>query len=248
MLRTGLVMIAAAMLVIAPSAWLCAAAPAPAAAPPAAAEKPAGSGLKPNAEGWITLFDGTNLDAWQKPAADKWKVEGGIMTWQKGCGSIWTKDTFGDFILDLEVKCDKGTNSGLFLRSAQGEKNWLHGSFEIQVAGTGGDRKPGKHDMGALYDCYAPTAAAEKPVGEWNHFTLTFKGNSLKIVLNDKTIVDVNLDDWKDAGKNPDGSPNKFKTAYKDMARVGYLGLQDHGTPVWYRNVKVKPLSGGPTK
>jgi len=242
MLRTGLVIMAVALFVLAPSAWLCAA------PPPAAAEKPAGSGLKPDAEGWITLFDGTNLDAWQKPAADKWKVEGGVMTWQKGCGSIWTKDTFGDFILDLEVKCEKGTNSGLFLRSAQGEKNWLHGSFEIQVAGTGGDRKPGKHDLGALYDCYAPTAAAEKPVGEWNHFTITFKGNSLKIVLNDKPIVDVNLDDWKDAGMNPDGSKNKFKTAYKDMARVGYLGLQDHGSPVWYRNVKVKPLSGGSTK
>jgi type 1 glutamine amidotransferase len=194
-------------------------------------------------DGWTVLFDGKNLDAWQKPAADKWKIVDGIMTWQKGCGNIWTKDKFGDFILDLEVKCEKGTNSGVFLRSVEGEKNWLQGSFEIQVAGTGGDRKPGKHDMGALYDCYAPTVAAEKPVGEWNRMVITFKGNSLKIVLNDKPIIDANLDDWKDAGMNPDGSKNKFKTAYKDMGKVGYLGLQDHGAPVQYRSVKIKSLN-----
>jgi len=215
------------------------------AAPATPTPAPEPSGLKPDAEGWIHLFDGKDLNAWQKPAADKWKVADGIMTWEKGCGNIWTKDKFGDFILDLEVKCDKGTNSGVFLRSAEGEKNWLQGSFEIQVSGSFGDRKPGKHDMGALYDCYAPTVAAEKPAGEWNHMVITFKGNKLTIVLNDKPIIDINLDDWKEAGMNPDGTKNKFKTAYKDMAKVGYLGLQDHGAPVWYRSVKVKPLDTG---
>jgi len=214
-----------------------------AAATAAAAAEPSGLFLKPDAQGWITLFGGKNLDAWQNPPADKWKIVDGILTWQKGCGDIWTKDKFSDFILDLEVKCDKNTNSGVFLRSPEGEKNWLQGSLEIQIAGTGGNRKPGKHDMGALYDCYAPTIAAEKPIGAWNHMVITFKGNKLQVVLNNKTIVAINLDDWKEAGMNPDGSKNKFKTAYKDMAKVGHLGLQDHGAPVWYRNIKVKPLN-----
>jgi type 1 glutamine amidotransferase len=210
---------------------------------PAAAPAPEPSGLKPDAEGWITLFDGKNLGAWQKPAADKWKVVDGVLTWEKGCGSLWTKDKFGDFIVDLEFKCAKGTNSGVFLRSVEGEKNWLQGSFEIQIAAPPGDGKANKHSTGALYDCLAPSVFADKPAGEWNHMVITFKGNSLKIVLNDKPIIDANLDDWKDAGMNPDGSKNKFKTAYKDMGKVGYLGLQDHGAPVWYRNVKVKPLA-----
>ena len=39
-----------------------------------------------------------------------------------------------------------------------------------------------------------------------------------------------------------DGSKDKFRTAYKDMPRRGHVGFQDHGKPVWYRNVKVKPL------
>ena len=42
--------------------------------------------------------------------------------------------------------------------------------------------------------------------------------------------------------QNPDGTPNKFKQAIKDFARVGYVGFQDHGRPVWYRNIKIKRL------
>jgi hypothetical protein len=207
-------------------------------------------------DGWIVLFDGKNLDAWQEPGAKKWKIaEDGVLERTPGSGNIWTKEKFGDFILSLEWKAanaEKGpdgkdktpsTNSGVFLRSAEGEKNWLQGSIEIQVSNSyGPDRKPGKHDAGAMYDCAAPTVAAEKPVGEWNEMVITFKGNKLNIVLNGKTIQDLNLDDWKEAHLNPDGSKNKFNTAYKDMAKVGYLGLQDHGQPVWYRNIKVKPL------
>ena len=74
------------------------------------------SGLKPDKEGWITLFDGQNLDAWAKPAASKWKIVNGELTKEKRAGDLWTKDVFGDFVVDLEVKCAKNTNSGVFLR------------------------------------------------------------------------------------------------------------------------------------
>jgi hypothetical protein len=194
-------------------------------------------------DGWTVLFDGKNLDAWQKPPADKWKIVDGILTWQKGCGDIWTKEKYGDFVLDLEFKVEKSTNSGVFLRSPEGEKNWLNGSIEIQIIAPPKDGKPDKHTTGSIYDCLAPSVFAEKPVGEWNHMVITARGNSIKIVLNDKPIIDANLDDWKEAGMNPDGSKNKFKTAYKDMAKVGNIGLQDHGAPVWYRNVKIKTLN-----
>ena len=52
----------------------------------------------------------------------------------------------------------------------------------------------------------------------------------------------MDLNRWTEAHKNPDGTPNKFNTAYKDMPRVGNIGLQYHGHPVWYRNVKILTL------
>jgi hypothetical protein len=59
-------------------------------------------------------------------------------------------------------------------------------------------------------------------------------------------VIDANLDNWPEIGKNPDGTPNKFKKALKDFARSGPIGLQGlHGAaqaPVWYRNVKIKVL------
>jgi hypothetical protein len=100
-----------------------------------------------------------------------------------------------------------------------------------------------KHDCGAVYDCLAPAKQAVKKAGEWNHATITCKGPKIAIEMNGEKIIDMNLDQWTTAGKNPDGTPNKFKTAYKDMARVGHIGFQEHGSPVWFRNVKIKRLA-----
>ena len=72
--------------------------------------------------------------------------------------------------------------------------------------------------------------------------TLTANGPKITVALNGKTIVEANIDDWKTANKNPDGTKNKFKTALKDLPRSGHLGFQYHGHPVWFRNVKLKQL------
>jgi hypothetical protein len=62
------------------------------------------------------------------------------------------------------------------------------------------------------------------------------------VELNGEQILDVNLDEWTEAKKNPDGSPNKFATPIQKFARRGYVGLQDHGRPVWYRNIRLQEL------
>jgi hypothetical protein len=71
---------------------------------------------------------------------------------------------------------------------------------------------------------------------------LTARGSRIHAVLNGQEIIELDLDRWTTAGRNPDGSPNKFKYAYKEMPRRGHIGLQDHGDPVWYRNIRIKPL------
>ena len=52
----------------------------------------------------------------------------------------------------------------------------------------------------------------------------------------------MDLDQWTTPNRRPDGSEHKFDVAYKDHPRSGYIGLQDHGSPCWYKNIKIKPL------
>ena len=47
---------------------------------------------------------------------------------------------------------------------------------------------------------------------------------------------------WDEAGKNPDGTRNKFKKPLLDFPKIGHIGLQDHGQPVWFRNVRIRPV------
>ena len=156
--------------------------------------------------------------------------------------TLWTKESYGSFVLDLDFKVAKESNSGVFLRSAN-IKDVL-GALEIQVhEGTDGS----KYGMvAAIYDAMPPKKNMAKPVGEWNHFTITCKGSLVLVVFNGEEVIHADLNDWPEKGKNPDGTPNKFRIPLKEFARKGPLGLQGlHGkaqSPVWYRNLKIKSL------
>ena len=169
-----------------------------------------------------------------------WEITEGVLTPSKTPGGIlWTKEKFGDFEVVLEYKTSEKANSGLFFRTDP--RNPVQGGFEIQVASPG--LYKGKHVLGSLYDAKEAAVSAGKPDGEWNVMTLTCKGPSIKATVNGQTTVDVNIDQWTEPNKNPDGSKNKFKTPLKDMPRVGHLGLQYHGQPVWFRKFEIKPLN-----
>lgn len=179
------------------------------------------------------------LQQWKVQKAGAWVVEDGVLTTSdKPGGYIWSKKKFEDFEVSVDYKTSERCNSGVFFRTDP--KNAVQGGFEIQIASHG--LYSGKHVVGSLYDAKAPSAAAGKPDGEWNTMVLTCKGPSIKVVLNGKTVLEANIDDWDTANKNPDGSKNKFKTALKDLPRNGHLGLQYHGHPVWFRNISVKNL------
>lgn len=202
------------------------------ACPHCAADKKDGS------EGdWVNLND---LSKWDFPART-WAIEDGVLTLKESKkNNIWTKQEFGDFVLDFEFKVDEGTNSGVFFRADP--KNPVQGGFEIQIFDSHAKAEVGKHDSGALYDALAPSRNAMKPQGEWNHMILTAVGPRVTVILNDQKIIEANLDHWKERQKNPDGTKNKFKTALKDLPRTGHIGFQDHGDWVWFRNVRIKRL------
>jgi hypothetical protein len=173
--------------------------------------------------------------------AEGWTVQNGVLV-AKDHTTLWTKDSYANFILDLEFKVAKESNSGVFLRSGN-IKNVLS-ALEIQVHDSTDGTKYGM--VGAIYDAIPPAKSMAKPVGEWNRFTITCRDSKVTVVFNGEKVIDADLNNWPEVKKNPDGTPNKFPVALKDFARQGPLGFQGlHGkaqAPVWYRNIKIKPL------
>jgi hypothetical protein len=165
-----------------------------------------------------------------------WELNDGVLGSSKTPGGIiWSEAAYENFEITLDYKTSPKCNSGLFFRA--NPRNAVQGGFEIQIASAG--LYGGKHVVGALYDAQPPSAATGKPDGEWNTMVLTCQGPMITVVLNGTKINEANIDDWTTPNQNPDGSKNKFKTALKDLPRSGHIGLQYHGKPIWFRNIKL---------
>jgi len=154
-------------------------------------------------------------------------------------GDLWTKESYGDFVVSLEFRTQDKSNSGVFIRSSD-IVNWLQNSIEVQILQ--GDEDTPVHLVGSIFDVAAPARQVPIVSGQWYRYVITAKGSTITVVLNGEEVNKVNLDQWKDAGVNPDGTKNKFTKAYKDMARSGRVGLQDHGTPIEFRNLFIERL------
>ena len=206
-----------------------------------------------------TLFSGTNFNAFELNPGS-WEIESdGSMVCRmetikdkkgaqrlRGMGYIWTKAKFDDFKLELQYKLSEGANSGIFYRTDKHDP--VQGGFEIQLMDNIGFQKKAKKVLpsrklnASFYDGVGPKGDYSKPVGQWNQAKLVCNGPIVSFDLNGKNAFSINLNDWKEAGKNPDGSTNKFKRALKDLDRTGRIGFQNHGQVVWFRNIKIKEL------
>ena len=194
-------------------------------------------------ETFITIFDGSGSAGWKTnkgEALPSGNVQPDGLNPHGSGGYIVVHDQpRGDFVLDFDYKLSKGCNSGVFLRVGN-LKDPVHTGLEVAIDDTTGT---GVHDTGAFYDLVAPSKNTQKPVGEWNHMTITAKGAKIAVILNDVEVSTIDLDQWTEAGKRPDGTAHKFeKMVVKDLNRPGYFGFQDHGQDCWYKNVKVKDL------
>lgn len=213
-----------------------------AAASSAAAEEPASSG-------WQSLFNGRDLEGWISGPDQSWVVEDGVIALRRefdgrehNADYLWTRETYGDFILELEFKIPERANSGVFLRTSD-LADPVYTGFEVQIANSYGREQVNRGGTaGAIYDCLAPTQNAVREPGQWNQLRVTCQGPRIQVALNGAQVLEMDLDRWTLPNQNPDGSPNKFPRALKDFARRGHIGLQDHGRPVWYRNLRVQRL------
>lgn len=171
-------------------------------------------------------------------APGSWVWEGDVLV-AKGGGDLWTKESYGDFALSLEFKTEASSNSGVFLRGSD-IKDWLNNAIEVQILQ--GDAENPRHVVGSLFDVLAPNRQLPIEPGTWNKMIIVAEGANLVVYLNGEQVVKADLGQWTTAGKNPDGSANKFAKAYRDMAREGRIGLQYHDTPISFRNLLIERL------
>jgi len=196
--------------------------------------------------GWLLLFDGRTTNGWMNSdrTAPRTPVVDGLLNPHKaGHYMLVHTQQWENFILSLDFKISPRCNSGIFVRThsltPRPGKDVGFNGLEIAIDDTA---TAGLHDTGALYDLVKPSRNAMKPVGEWNHIEVTCNGPRIDVVLNGEKVTQADLDGFVEPNKRPDGSAHKFDVAFRDHPRRGYIGLQDHGSPCWFKNIKLKPL------
>ncbi len=197
-------------------------------------------------EGWQLLFDGKSTSGWmtpkQKPLPLSHVQDGALNPHPCEYMLVYEKP-LDNFVLALDFKISPKCNSGIFVRTfpltPRPGKDVGFNGLEIAIDDT---REAGFHDTGAIYALVKPRVNAMQPVGEWNHMQITCDGALIAVELNGQEVSRMNLDEWTEPNRRPDGTQHKFDVAYKNHPRRGYIGLQDHGADCWYRNIKVKRL------
>ena len=187
-------------------------------------------------DGFVPLFDGASLTGWQTiplgSAPGTWEVRDGVLTHTPGDSWIATVGTYTDFILRLEYRTGKDTDSGIFLRStARGYPSFTGMEIEIRSESA---TPPTTQSNTALYGAAAPRVNAAKAEGAWNVVEISVIKRHLVAVLNGQTIHDLDLDDAAYAGA--------VRGSLRARASSGHVGFQAHltGTPVEFRAIRLK--------
>ncbi len=197
--------------------------------------------------GWQLLFNGTDYTGWKcnngKPVASK-VVDNSMQPYESGGYIIMYDKPFGDFILKCDVKMSESCNSGIFVR-VEDPANPVHTGFEVQISTGEGTSV---HDFGAIYDIVPPTKHVSHGPGKWDAVEVKCEGAKISVKVNGQLVSQLNADEFDQPGKRSIEGDHKFKLdgknrAIKDFAHSGYLGFQDHGHPVWFKNVKLLPLN-----
>lgn len=190
---------------------------------------------------FVSLFDGKSLAGWMGDAADHFEVEAGAMVCQKGSqGKLLTQKEYSDFVLHFEFKLSPGANNGLAIRSPQ-EGNAAFVGIELQILDNTAEKYRDLEAWqlhGSAYGIAPAKRGALKPVGQWNTQQVHCRGRRVLVILNGKTILDVDLDEAAPNGKTLDKKQHPGL-----QRRQGHIGFLCHGDKVYFRNIKIKELS-----
>ena len=217
-------------------------------------------------EEWIYLFDGSSTEGWRAYNGEvlppQWIIKNGALTFdtekrlesdkQGGKDIIYAKEEFDNFELYLEWKLSEGGNSGIFYHLKEGYSSPPEIAPEYQLLD---DLKWEEINNAVLQDwqktaadyaMYIPDKNVKitKPAGEWNTSRIIFTSELVEHWLNGKKVLSFVpwSEDWKE---------RKNKGKWKDYpnygtSKTGFIGLQDHDSPLWFKNIKIKKLNQTP--
>lgn len=222
-----------------------------------------------DAEGWITLFDGKTLNGWRgydrEDVPNAWEVnDKAIHIKGSGAGEAGAKDggdlvfahKFKNFELEWEWKVAKAANSGVFImiQEVEGQPSYISApEFQVLDNENHPDAKLGKdgnRKSASLYDMIPAKPQNAKPFGEWNKSKIMCYKGTVVHYQNDEPVVEYHLwtPQWKEMLDKSKFSKENWPLAYELLLncggpnKEGFIGLQDHGDDVWYRNIKIKVL------
>lgn len=201
-------------------------------------------------KGWELLFTGTSAEGWHgynlAGFPDCWNVQDGALTMitegKAESQDILTNKMYTDFAFSVDFKLTKGANSGIIFQVAEDKKYKFPyetgPEFQIIDQDNWSDPLEDWQICGANYAMYPPMSKPGKPVGEWNQLLLVVDGNNVTQIINGEVVVKYvkNSEEWiklRNSGK---------WAQYPDYGKYdeGFISLQNHGTNVSYRNVKIK--------
>ncbi len=168
------------------------------------------------ADGWILLFDGQTEYGWKAASKVNWKVADGVISASAGeIGLLHTTSEFGDFMLKVDFRNPKGTNSGIFLRTPAEPKDAKTDCYELNIA----DPTVSPFSTGSFVG--RQKADAFEDSTDWRTFTVRAEGGHFTVMVDDRRVLD-----------------------YLDPRPIGrgYIGLQFNKGQVEFRNIKLKPL------
>ena len=214
---------------------------------------------KEKKKGWVLLFNGSDFEGWRQcngtDMPKNWVLDDEAMKVFTGEGKepgsgangdiLYSVKKFKNFELSIDWKASKMANSGIFfnIRETPG-KPIYYAAPEIQVLDNvdATDNKVDSHLAGSLYDMIAADPKTVNPAGEWNTIVIRVDNGNVTHTQNGDKVVEYTLwtPEWDELVAN-----SKFKNFdgfQEGISKEGYIGLQDHGYPVWFRNIKIREL------
>lgn len=212
-------------------------------------------------EEWRLLFDGETTAGWRGINQETfpnegWQIKDGQLMVNAtdgkesgNGGDIITIEQFGDFVLDWEWKMlTKGGNSGVkyFVKEGLSENEQYGAGLEYQILDDTnhpwmleGKMQPGDyHTLASLYEIYPAVNKSPKPLGEWNHSRIVAKDNHVEHWLNGTKVLEYERGSENFKEKVAESKFHQYKNFGE--ARRGHILLQDHGSRVAFRNIKIK--------